>query len=204
MIKNVIFDLGNVLIDFKPLEYIKSLGYDDQTAFKLYTMTIKDPIWTDMDKGIYLDKNSYLRAFKTKYPDYSEAIDTFLNGPWMEKVIVPIKENQKLIDLVREKGLKYYILSNYPKDAFAYTYNICPFIQNADGMVISYDVLMLKPDKNIYLKLLNKYHLKASECLFIDDLPINVEGAKNVGIHSFVYKDFSDAYDRLKGYLKGE
>lgn len=204
MIKNVIFDLGNVLIDFKPIKYIKSLGYDDEKALEIFNKTIKDSIWADMDRGIYRDKESYVSAFKTKYPEIKNDIDKFLGGPWMENVIFPLKDNLKMIDLVKEKGLKYYILSNYPKDAFEYTYNMCPFIQNADGMVISYDVLMIKPNKNIYLKLLDKYGLKANECLFMDDLDINVEGAKSVGINAFVFKDLEDGYKKLEEYLKGE
>ena len=204
MIKNVIFDLGNVLIDFKPIKYIKSLGYDDEKVLEIFNKTIKDSIWADMDRGIYRDKESYVSAFKTKYPEIQDDIDKFLGGPWMENVIFPLKDNLKMIDLVKEKGLKYYILSNYPKDAFEYTYDMCPFIQNAYGMVISYDVLMIKPDKNIYLKLLDKYGLKANECLFIDDLDINVEGAKSVGINAFVFKDLEDGYKKLEEYLKGE
>lgn len=204
MIKNVIFDLGNVLIDFKPIKYIKSLGYDDEKVLEIFNKTIKDSIWADMDRGIYRDKESYVSAFKTKYPEIQDDIDKFLGGPWIENVIFPLKDNLKMIDLVKEKGLKYYILSNYPKDAFEYTYDMCPFIQNGDGMVISYDVLMIKPDKNIYLKLLDKYGLKANECLFIDDLDINVEGAKSVGINAFVFKDLEDGYKKLEEYLKGE
>lgn len=204
MIKNVIFDLGNVLIDFKPIKYIKSLGYDDEKALEIFNKTIKDSIWADMDRGIYRDKESYVKAFDEKYPEIQDDIDKFLGGPWMENVIFPLKDNLKMIDLVKEKGLKYYILSNYPKDAFEYTYDMCPFIQNGDGMVISYDVLMIKPDKNIYLKLLDKYGLKANECLFIDDLDINVEGAKSVGINAFVFKDLEDGYKKLEEYLKGE
>lgn len=204
MIKNVIFDLGNVLIDFKPIKYIKSLGYDDEKALEIFNKTIKDPIWADMDRGTYRDKESYVKAFEEKYPEIKNDIDKFLGGPWMENVIFPLKDNLKMIDLVKEKGLKYYILSNYPKDAFEYTYNMCPFIQNADGMVISYDVLMIKPNKNIYLKLLDKYELKANECLFMDDLDVNVEGAKNVGINAFVFKDLKDGYKKLEEYLKGE
>lgn len=71
-------------------------------------------------------------------------------------------------------------------------------------MVISYDVLMIKPNKNIYLKLLDKYKLKANECLFMDDLDVNVEGAKSVGINAFVFKDLEDGYKKLEEYLKGE
>lgn len=200
-IKNVIFDLGNVLIDFHPLEYIKSLGYDDNKALEILNSTIKDEIWNDMDRGIYQTKEEYIKAFCLKYPHLKDEITNFLNGPWMENVIVPIKENQKMIELVKQKGLKYFILSNYPKDAFTYTYDLCPFIRNADGMLISYSILKVKPEKEIYLTLLDRYNLKADECLFIDDLPANIEGAKTVGIQCIVHKNLKDTYKELERCL---
>lgn len=200
-IKNVIFDLGNVLIDFHPLEYIKSLGYDDNKALEILNCTIKDKIWSDMDKGIYQYKSEYIKAFCLKHPHLKDEITNFLSGPWMENVIIPIKENQKMIELVKQKGLKYYILSNYPKDAFAYTYDLCPFIRNADGMLISYSVLKVKPEKEIYLELLDRYKLNADECLFIDDLPANIKGAESVGIKGIVHKNLDDTYKELERYL---
>ncbi len=202
-IKNVIFDLGNVLIDFHPLDYIKSLGYDDLKAREIMNSTINDSIWSDMDRGIYQTKEEYIKAFCLKHPSLKEEISNFLSGPWYEKVIFPIKENQIMIDLVKEKGLKYYILSNYPKDAFEYTYNICPFIQNANGMLISYSVLKIKPEKEIYQTLLEKYNLVANECLFMDDRTENVEAAINLGINAFVFKGLDDGYQKLKEYLEG-
>ena len=200
-IKNVIFDLGNVLIDFHPLEYIKSLGYDNDKALEILNSTIKDEIWNDMDRGIYQTKEEYIKAFCLKYPHLKEEITNFLSGPWMENVIIPIKENQKMIELVKQKELKYYILSNYPKDAFAYTYDICPFIRNADGMLISYSVLKVKPEKEIYLNLLARYNLKAEECLFIDDLTANIMGAESVGIKGIVHKNLEDTYKELERCL---
>lgn len=201
-IKNVIFDLGNVLIDFHPLSYIKSLGYDEQKAKEILRCTITDQIWSDMDRGVYRCKEEYLEAFGNKYPNLKDDINkVFFSGEWMREVIKPIKENQKMIDLVKEKGLNYYILSNYPKDAFEYTYNLCDFIQNCDGMVISYQILHIKPEREMYETLLNKYHLNANECLFIDDRPENVDGAIKTEINAFVFKDLEDGYRKLKEYL---
>ncbi len=201
-IKNVIFDLGNVLIDFHPLKHIKSLGYDNQKALEILNATIKDEIWNEMDRGTYKSKDEYLPAFYNKYPNLKDEIKNVLDNDWMTPIIKPMQDNLKMIDLVKSKGLKYYILSNYPKDAFVYTYNLCPFIREADGMLISYQILHVKPEKEMYLTLLEKYDLKASECLFIDDRKENVEAAIDLGINAFVFKDLDEGYKKLEEYLE--
>lgn len=81
MIKNVIFDLGNVLVDFTPLEYLKSLGYSKEKSKEIYRATILDPIWDDMDAGKYLSKEEYIPAFINKFPNLKDEIENFLDGP---------------------------------------------------------------------------------------------------------------------------
>lgn len=197
MIKNVIFDLGNVLINFTPLEYLKSLGYDDLKAKEIFDHTIGDQIWMDMDAGKYMEKEDYLKAYKDKYPNLYPDIERFLNSPWMDNLIYPIKENQILIEIVKQKGLKYYILSNYPNDSFRHTYNKCEFIQNADGMIISSHVKVSKPDPKIFHLLLDKYNLNPKECVFIDDRQDNVDTAISLGIRGIVHKDLETTKEEL-------
>ena len=203
MIKNVIFDLGNVLVDFHPLKYAKSLGYSEKKAKEIVSATMFDSIWSDMDRGIYTCKEEYLPVFYKKHPELKDDIKRLLDGPWMENVIVPLKNNLKMIDLVKQNGLKYYILSNYPKDSFEYTYDQCDFIRNADGMVISYQILHIKPEKEMYLTLLEKYNLKAEECLFMDDRKENIDAAIDLGFNGFVFENINYGYKKLEEYLRG-
>lgn len=197
MIKNVIFDLGNVLVDFTPLEYLESLGYSKEKSKEIYRATILDPIWDDMDAGKYLSKEEYIPTFINKYPNLKGEIENFLGGPWMDNVIFPIKENQVLINIVRDRKLKYYILSNYPFDAFNHTYDKCDFIRNADGMVVSSYVKVSKPDPKIYELLMDKYNLKANECVFIDDRSCNIDTAIKLGMKGIVHTDLDSTKDLL-------
>ena len=75
------------------------------------------------------------------------------------------------------------------------------FIKEADGRVVSSFVKCNKPKKEIYLKLLDEYKLKASECVFIDDLEINIKGANDVGINGIVYKNLDDTLEKLNKFI---
>lgn len=197
MIKNVIFDLGKVLINFNPLEYLESLGYSNLKANDIYKATILDPIWEEMDRGKYLSKEEYISALTSKHPDLKEEIEYFLNGPWMDNLTLPIKENLVLLDIVKQRNLKYYILSNYPYDSFKHTYEKNEFIRKADGMIISSHVKVCKPDPKIYELLMEKYNLMASECVFIDDRKCNIDTAIKLGMKGIVHTDLANTKDLL-------
>ena len=201
MIRNIIFDLGGVLIDFHPLDCLLRLGYDKKKALEILNATVKDEIWQEMDRGIYTKKEEYIKAFENKYPLLKDDIKKFLDSDWMKYSISYIKENLVLIDFAKKHNCKYYILSNYPKDAFEYTYDLYDFIQNADGRIVSSFVKCNKPEKEIYLKLLDKYKLEASECVFIDDLEVNIKGASDVGINGIVYKNLADTLEKLNKFI---
>ena len=199
-IKNIIFDLGGVLINFHPLDCLLKLGFDKEKALEILNATVKDKIWEDMDRGLFLKKEEYLGAFMNKYPLLKDDIKKFLDSDWMKYSISYYKENLKMIDFAKDHGCKYYILSNYPRDAFEYTYDLYDFIKEAGGMVVSSYVKYNKPEKEIYLKLLDKYKLVASECIFIDDLERNIKGGESVGINGIVFKNLDDTLEKLNTY----
>ena len=97
---------------------------------------------------------------------------------------LPQKEGQKRLHLLKEKGYKIYLLSNYSKDLFEKHTKGADFLNNIDGMVVSYQIHKIKPDLAIYNYLIEKYSLNTDECIFFDDRQINTQAAESLGIKS--------------------
>jgi putative hydrolase of the HAD superfamily len=94
----------------------------------------------------------------------------------------PLDENVKLLPELKKQGFRLYYLSNFPIDIFEEIKTGYYFFKYFDGGIISSEVKFSKPDPRIYEILLKKYTLIAKECLFIDDIEINVNAAKNIGM----------------------
>ena len=99
---------------------------------------------------------------------------------------------------LKEKGYQVYYLSNFAKKTFDESQNSLQFIPYMDGGVFSYLEKVIKPDPVIYETLLSRYGLVASECVFLDDLPENIEGAKNAVMTGIVFKNFEQALEELR------
>lgn len=193
MIKNVIFDLGDVLINNSPLEYIKTLGYSEEKTQELYQALSADSLWHDKDIGIYENYVECIPIFQEHHPQLKEEIAEFFQDSWMEKVFTPIKENMVLYERARELGYDIFYLTNYSKDGFAHLEEHFDFIRNAEGKIVSSHVRCCKPELKIYEMLLEKYQLNASECLFFDDNIYNVLAAKELGIQAVHFTDVREA-----------
>lgn len=193
MIRNIIFDLGDVLINNNPLEYINTLGYSQQTSRALYEALCTDTVWHDKDIGIYESYVECISVFQEHHPELSEEIACFFQDSWMEKVYTPIEENMILYTRAKELGYNIFFLTNYSMDGFAYLEENYEFIRNAKGRIVSSHVQCCKPEPKIYELLLNKYHLAASECLFFDDNISNIEAAKELGFKAVLFTDINEA-----------
>ena len=94
-----------------------------------------------------------------------------------------------------------YLLSNYPVGLFEIHSPHFTFLPYTDGRVVSGYVKCVKPDERIYRCLLEKYSLRPQECVFLDDLAENVEGAKKLGIHGIHFQGYEDASTKLERML---
>lgn len=188
MVKNIVFDMGGVIIDYNINRTLKE--YFPENIHKL----IRDDIfcseyWHLLDKGYLRHEEAVPKMLKNIPGRYHEILSTMIMDfyPYMP----PIKEMENFIIRLKKAGYKLYLLSN-ASPRFFDEYQNYPALTMLDGYFISALYKMLKPDPNIYEAFCNKFSLKAEECFFIDDLPQNIKGAVDFGMKGFVFdtKDF--------------
>ena len=179
MIKNIIFDVGEVLFGYRWLEMLMDYGMTREEATEAGNTMFDDELWNVLDRGT-MEMQQVIMEYKQKYPKYRDAIQYFLTHGELMKV--PRPEVWRQVHALKEKGYKIYLLSNYSEYLFQAHTRDATFLKDLDGAVVSYEVHMLKPEEGIYRYLLEKYNLKPEESVFLDDRQENIEGAERVGI----------------------
>ena len=179
MIKNIIFDIGNVLLDYTWEKPFIEYGVSLQEARRIDSNMLHDEIWYNYDCGL-VDHDEATRQFMDKYPDDAGPIKYFMEHMKLIKIDRP--EVYKKLPLLKEKGYRLYLLSNYTKDLLEDHLEGTPVKSYADGEMISYQAGVGKPHRAIYEALLDKYSLRPEECIFYDDIEANTRTAENIGI----------------------
>lgn len=199
MIKNVVFDIGNVLMTFQPVVYFNSYFQNEEKTMRLCTQIFADDAWAKYDQGILFMED--LKEYYTKtYPDDKEDL-LYILDHWLE-LMGPIPEAFQLMQDLRMEDYGIYLLSNISKDSADYLKATQPFFGYADGAVLSYEEKINKPDHRIFQILLERYDLKAEETLFLDDNLTNVEAAKCRGIHALQVVSVSSMVQEVTRILK--
>ena len=190
MIKNIIFDIGKVLVDFDPDLCLKQFGYDEELRRRIQKATTESPVWHEYDHGIW-SREKVLEGFIAGDLGIEVEIRFFFDH--MRDTIIPWEHVVPWFEQLHKMGLKVYYLSNYPEYLFEQTNCHMPFLPYADGGVFSFREKVMKPDPEIYRRLTDRYGLKPEECLFFDDRPVNVEAARKFGMQAAVYTDLGSA-----------
>lgn len=199
MIKNIVFDLGGVLIDFTLLGDFDHLFKDQLTKDRFMKATLGSKIWPEYDRGV-MSHDEIVDAFVANDPGIEEEIRNVFDD--LDGIVRPRRFIETLIGYVREQGFNVYALSNMPKRVKEDCEEAFSFLSLMDGHLFSYDAKCIKPDAIIYQKLLEKFDLKAEECFFVDDIMENIEGAKQVGMPGMKYTTYYEVKEKI-GSLNG-
>ena len=187
MIKNIVFDMGGVLISFDAQRYTARFVPDPADYELIRRELFRSVEWIRMDRGSITDEQAVSSVCR-RLPEHLRGPARELTLNWWRRWLLPV---EGMADLVRElKGLGYgvYLLSNAKLDLPLY-FDRIPGSECFDGKIVSADWKLLKPQPEIYETLLREYGLRAEECFFIDDLNINIEGAWLVGMDGAIFDE---------------
>ncbi|OLQ94578.1 HAD family hydrolase [Vibrio ponticus] len=194
-IKNIIFDLGNVIVRWSPTEIVRLTFGDSPRVNTLTKQIFQSQIWQAANRG-ELSEQEVQTALKKEFG---------LSSLQAEKLSYYVKQTQlvlfgsvELVKQVKDAGYNVYALSDNVHEIVDYLKQQYDFWSLFDGVVISADVGCLKPNPEIYHALLEQYQLDAAECLFIDDMPYNVEGAQAVGMSALQFEHAEQCLQDLK------
>lgn len=199
MIKNIIFDVGKVLVEYDPVGYMEKRGYTKEEQRIIMEAVFQNPLWTVADRGP-IETKALIEGFVANAPDHEELIrDAYGHA---EETIWEMPYTVEWVKGLKERGYHLYVLSNYGKDLLARTRDKMPFLPYMDGVVFSHECHLLKPEWEIYKHLCDSYSLLPSECVFLDDNAENIEAARDFGIHGIRFTGYEEAKGQLEILLE--
>ena len=197
-IKNIVFDLGRVLIKFEPKEYIQQ-NVPEEKREDFYNGIFGSTEWLMLDRGPLSDEDAK-KIFKERVPGADKQIDRLFDVDLFE-ILQPIEENVKLLPKLKEK-YNLYILSNFHQPAFEHIFKKYDFFRLFDGHTVSCYYYLLKPEKEIYDILIDKFNLIPKETVFIDDTKVNIDACEKEGIRGIHLPDYTELKQKLEEFLK--
>ena len=201
MIKNIIFDIGGVLVSFEPDRVFREMGLPEKEVQILYQHTAKSPYWKELDRGILPKEEVFQTMADSMPPACRQHALEFLHKH-IPAAVKSFDYSADWLKGLKERGYNLYLLTNYPEWLFETHwekgFTFTPYV---DGKVVSGNVKLIKPDHAIYEALIKKYDLNPAESVFIDDVKENVQAAKECGLNSFQFTNIDEVKAKLEELL---
>jgi len=183
-IETVVFDLGGVLVDWDP-RYLYRKIFDDEAAMERFLSEVCHPEWhRAMDGGRPLHEAT--ESLCAEHPAFEAEIRAY-GGRWPEMLAGAIDGTVALLDKLHAAGVPLYAITNWSADTWGHALDRFAFLDRFRDVIVSGREKLLKPQPEIYRLLLDRHGLPAAGCLFIDDVPANVEGARSVGMNAVLF-----------------
>ena len=201
MIKNIIFDIGMVLADFRYEAYMREdLNFPERVVQIFADRLVRSSLWDEFDLGIR-ETEDIIAEMKARVSEYPREAELFFDR--IEDIIRTYPYSKPWVQELKSRGYKVYLLSNYPRSTFAVHekkhFDFAPYV---DGKVISGFERISKPDPAIYKLLFNRYTLEPGECVFLDDRQVNIDAALAEGMNAILFTSYEDAKGKLEEIIK--
>ena len=194
-IKNVVFDIGNVIVRWAPLEIVRLTFGNDRDHQELGKAIFQSEIWMNLNKGFISEAEA-----KVHYQ-----ITIGLSALECERLFYYVKHTQllifgsvELVQRVKAAGYNVFALTDNVHEIVSHLQSTYTFWDLFDGATISADLGLLKPQAAIYQAMLAQNDIEPAETVFIDDMPYNVEGAKAVGIAAIQFENSAQCEQELR------
>lgn len=199
MIKNLVFDFGNVLVrhDLEPM--MARFWGDDAEKMQQSIALLSDANFVDeCDRGV-ISFDQIIKTQKQQHPDFAGMLQYYEDNT-LDEITGEVEGMRTLLISLKQKGFHLFGLTNWGHDVYDVMakYDIFRLL---DGQVISSEEHVIKPNREIYLRLCEKYALNPAECLFTDDKQVNVDGAKVVGMKGIVFANAKQFAEDLQVFL---
>ena len=194
MQRNIIFDFGNVLVQWHP-ELVYGQYFGDEARAWWFLRHVADLDWRQrIDAGESQD--ACVAELQARFPDYREAIALYRDR-WREMLTDEVPGMRQLIGDLKSQGYELYGLTNWSMETFPEAREHFTILQLIDRYVVSGQERLVKPDERLFRVLLDRYGLKAEECTFVDDNPDNVAAACRLGMEGIVFNGADDLRIKL-------
>ncbi|MEW4212246.1 HAD family phosphatase [Priestia megaterium] len=197
MIKNIIFDIGNVLLNWKPEEYLKQKGIEPHKILEVHNEIFKSEEWAMLDRGTITEEEAK-KLIASRSNSNRHLVELAFDN-WYE-MFTPIEESISILKNAKNAGYKVYYLSVFHLLAFEHVTKKYSFFELFNGGIASYEAKQVKPEEGIYKLLIEKYGIEPEESIFIDDAEANVEAAKGLNFNAIHLKKPKDLKKKLEMY----
>ena len=184
-IEAVVFDIGGVLLDWNP-RYLYRQLFEDEEEMERFLAEICTLEWHEAhDRGKPFDVSCAELA--AQHPEYAEQIRAW--GQRSEEMVAgPLEGTVEILRRLKADGLLCYALTNMETETFPLRVERFPFMSWFDGVVVSAFEGVIKPDPEIFRRLIERFDLKPEATLFVDDSQRNVDAARQFGIQAVLFR----------------
>ena len=184
----VVFDLGGVLIDWNP-RYLYRRLFDDEAAMERFLAEVCTGAWNgQQDAG--RPWREAVDSLSAQFPQHAGLIAAYRDG-WREMLGGVIQGSVDLLAELKARGVRLYALTNWSHETFPRAKEIAMFgfLHWFEGIVVSGEERLVKPDPRIYRRLFERYAIDPARTLYIDDAQPNVDAAAALGMHAWWFRD---------------